>query len=947
MERDAFISYSHKEDVPLARALEDGLKEILRTPWLRRSRVKVFRDTSSLSANHDLDGSIKAALAECRYFIYLASPEAARSRWVREEITYWRQNHGMEQFLIALSDGSLGWDPAAGDFDWADETIALPPELRGAFTAEPLWVDLRKFRAGEERSMKPGAPFRDRVAALAAPLYGMPKDALDSTDLRVQRKAVRILRFFVAGLLVLSLLAAGAGLIAWQQRGEALSRARTSASQALAARALDTVAKDPRKAAQFALYAQAVEPTGESAQALAQAVAANASVTRHLQAGSDEVADYHGVGNANATNVAISRDGSVLAYYSDFDPDGKELEDGQRIHLYDIVAGKALPHIDEGSWPQNGGGMEFSSDGRTLAVERPYNRIDIWDVARQKLLRTITASEGEALAEAFKRLQAFAFSGDGRRLAATFFTPDEPEFGFRVAVWDVGTGRLLTEENVAPRSLTLGFDDENRLVALDHAVGRIRALDPDSTSWSAWRTLPGFPRQEVAQVTFSADGSKAYVGERDEVWDLVKGRRMGDAESRGLGVMSVPGAGNGNVYAAEDRKVGVYDSALRRRRVLGSFTWPVSSVAASGDGRWVVAGSEDGAVSLFSTTGFQAGVPLPNEPGVKPADLAPDDRTAFRADESGTDVWSVTGKGVRKSGRIPLRLVRKPSRQEVLIASLDGTRAVVAQAGELSLWDPRDGSRVGRPAVGDEEFMPVAFLPDNVHVVGTTRNAVQVLDTRSWKVLQSVPFDGEPFDTASVSADRTTVALVRDDKLTVWRWTDGDELRQVREVSIESVWTMLGQGVAVSADGERVALVNDDRIISVLDVASGRFVRSTSAAPEGTVPVFGADNSLLVQAGASDDAPVLQFWDAATTESRGSWTLVGEGTGQDVVTTRLLPGGDGAVISLTADGSLVRRTVDVAQWQQVLCDLQPQELPQEEYDRYLGGLDVAAPCPRD
>ena len=945
MERDAFISYSHQRDIPLARALEDGLKDILRTPWLRRSRVKVFRDTTSLGANHDLDGSIKAALAGCRYFVYVASPEAARSRWVREEIGYWRRNHDMERFLIALSDGSAVWDPAAGDFDWADDTVALPPELRGAFTAEPLWVDLRKFRDSDKRSMKPGSEFRDRVATLAAPLYGMAKDVLDSTDLRVQRKAVRILRFFVTGLLVLSVLAAGAGVVAWQQRGEALARARASASQALAARALDTVSKDPRKAAQFALYAQAVKPTGESAQALAQAVVANGSVTRHLQAGFEQVANYHGPGNVTPTNVAISRDGTMLAYYSGFDPDDDLTRAGQPIHLYDIAAGKELPRIEEGSWPTSGGAMEFSADGRYLAVEWPYNRIKVWDVVRRKPLRTITASEGGELSEASKGLYAFAFSGDGKRLAATYFSPGEQDV-FHLAVWDATTGRRLREETARPGSLTLGFDASNRLLALDYETGRMRALAPDSTTWGAWRAVPGFPRpdeSEVPRVTLSADGSKAYLGQRGELWDLAEGRRLGGTDGVDIGPVSMPGAPGGAVYVAEDRKVSVYDSSLGRRRVLGSFTWPVFSLSASGDGRWVAAGSEDGAVSLFSTTSFQAGVPLPNEPKLRPDDLAPDNRTAFRDSESGTDVWSVTGKGVRKTGSVPLHLDRP--REDALVASADGTRVLAAQAGVLTLWDPRDAGRLGEHRTGTDEFRPVAFLPDGIHAVGTTTDAVQVLDTRSWKVLRSVPFDREigPND-ISVSADRTTLALVQDQELTVWKWTTDNQFRQLREVSLDSVWTTFGHAAAVSARGERVALVNADRIISVLDVSTGKFVRSTSAANDGTTPAFSGDNAFLVQAGGSADAPTLQFWDAATTEPRGSWTLPSEGTAQDPTGTRLLTGDDGTVTAFGADGSLVRRTVDVAQWQKILCDLVPQELPQEEYDRYLAGLDVAAPC---
>ncbi|MGA6871306.1 toll/interleukin-1 receptor domain-containing protein [Streptomyces pratensis] len=945
MERDAFISYSHKRDAPLAEALQKGLQGILRTPWLHRAGAKVFRDTTSLSASHDLSGSIKAALAASRYFIYLASPEAAESRWVREEIEYWRHNHGMEHFLIALSDGSVVWDPAAGDFDW-DRTDALPSVLQGAFVTEPLWVDLRPFRDTDDRSMAPGSPFRDKVASLAAPVHGLMKDALDSADLRMQRRAVRILRNFVAALTAVSLLAIGAGSYAWQKRGEALARARTSASQALAARALDTVAKDPRKAAQFALYAQEVQPTGESAQALAQAVAANDSVTRHFQAGNEKVANFHGVAHVNATNVAVSRDGSMLAYYSDFDPDEASSK-AAHIHLYDIKAGKALPNLKGGTWPQDGGWMQFSTDGQTLAVEGPYNRIDIWDVARQKRLRTITASKGEELATAFKRLWAFAFSGDGQRIAAAFYSPDQPEYRFHVAIWNAKTGRQLSKEIATTDNLALGFDNSNRLLALDSQAGAIRNFPQDAPSWSDWRKIPGFPRQERAQVTLSADGSKAYIGEKHELWDLTKGRRLASTDEQDIGAVVMPGANGGTVYAAGSRGVGVYDAALRRQRVLGSFTWPVSSISASEDGQWVAAGSGDGAVSLFSTTSLQVGVPLQNKPHVKPADLAPDNRTAFRTSQSGTDVWSVTSEGVRELGRVPLQLVKQSLRQDTLIASSDGTHAVVAQEDVVSLWDLHDGSRAGRQMTSSGTFVPMAFLPDGNHVVGTTSKEVQVVNTQSWKILQSIPFDREALDMAiSTGADRMTLALVQNEELTVWKWTAEKEFHQVRKVSIKPVWTMYGHDVVVSAKGERAAVINFDGLISVLDVSTGKFVHGTSASSARTDLAFSSDTALLVQATGSGADRGLQFWDSATGESRGSWKLPKQESDRANTAARLLTSDDGTVTAFDMDGSLVRRTIDVAAWQKVLCNLVPDELPQEEYDRYLGGLEVDAPCSR-
>ncbi|MFJ3926120.1 hypothetical protein [Streptomyces sp. NPDC090022] len=950
MQRDAFISYSHKMDVPLAQAVHRGLHRIGRN-WRKLRALNVFRDTESLGASPDLAGSILKELKRSTHFIYIASPEAAASRWVREELAFWRdhpEGDASDRFLIALSDGEIHWDEAAGDFDWT-RTTAIPQEvLRGVFRTEPLWVDLRQFRTCDpaERTLD-GGEFRDRTTALAAAVHGCTKDELDSEDLRQHRKASRVKNVVLALLALTSLAATTAGFYAAAQRDEALARARTSASQALAARAMDTAGKDARKAAQFALYAYAVKPTSEATQALAQAVVANDGVSRHLQVGNEEVNNFRGLGHVNATQVAISRDGGMLAYYSDFDPDHDIDTDGH-IHLYDIRAGKALPHLKGKAWPQDGGGMAFSADGTILAVETPFNQVEIWDVPRQKVLRTITASDGENLAGAFKRLRSFAFSSDGQRLAAAFHSPTAAGSDYYVAVWETATGREISKSPAAADSLTLGFDTANRLHALDHQAGTVRTLAREATSWSAKRTIPGFPRQERIQVKLSDDGTKAYLGEgTNELWDLVEGRRLGKAVGQGSMAVTLPGGMDGTVFAADDKAVSVLDTSLRRGRVLGTFTWPVRSVSASGDGRWVAAGSQDGAVSLFSTTSYRGGTPLPIDEQFKSAALADDKRTAFRSGDTGTDVWTVTGKGVRSLGRVPLQLVRSGLRVDTVIASPDGSRAVVAQDGKVSLWDLRSGTGVNGPMSGGAAFAPMSFLPDGHHVVGTTGEAVQVVDSRTWEVRQSVPYGAAPPDAVGISADGSTLALVHEEQLAVWEWTAKNVLQQERTVSLKPVWTVYGHSVTVSADGRQVAVLNFDGLLSILDVTTGRIVHSTYASTGGPALAFSSDASLLVQSSGSGQEPALQFWDPATGESRGSWALPISGSGKDSAITHLFEGDDGSILALAMDGALVRRTVDVTAWRTLLCQLAPGELPRSEYVRYLSGLNVSPPCRRD
>ena len=46
---DAFISYSHAKDKPIAAALQSVIQR-LGKPWYRRRGLRVFRDDTSLSA---------------------------------------------------------------------------------------------------------------------------------------------------------------------------------------------------------------------------------------------------------------------------------------------------------------------------------------------------------------------------------------------------------------------------------------------------------------------------------------------------------------------------------------------------------------------------------------------------------------------------------------------------------------------------------------------------------------------------------------------------------------------------------------------------------------------------------------------------------------------------------------------------------------------------------
>ncbi|MFE9804519.1 TIR domain-containing protein [Streptomyces goshikiensis] len=945
MERDAFISYSHRFDKELAQALQRGLHTLAR-PWTRRQVIHVFRDTTSLAANSDLDGAIRLELERSRHFIYLASPTAAESPWVREEIRFWIENRPMDRFFIAVSDGSVAWDKETGDFDWS-RTTALPQILSGTFRKEPLWVDFTEIRRGRQFSLR-RAEFRDAVATLAAPLHGRTKDSLDSEDLRQRRTALRMLRGAVAALSLLLVVALIAGVIAWQQRDEAVARSRTSASQALAARAIEMAASDPGKAAQFALYADQVERTGESARALAGAVSSNDGVARHLQGGSDQVALNRGAGTVPITKLKISPDGSTLAYYSN---------PGDEMYVYDIRTGQRSATLPTNG-PQSGGALGLSANGRILVVETAFNVVQIWDVPRSKLVRTITAGDGKPLSNAFKRLQSSALSGDGRWFAATYYTSDQEEQ--HLAVWDTSSGNRTVEAGTGSDALSLAFGTDNRLVALSRDTGTLRTLAPDTGAWSGPRSLPGFPTGPAARgVALSEDGTRAYTvtsekGGKDTLWDLVRGQRvaeLGEAEltptlSTGVQAITLTDRGSAMTVAGDGVEVAVYDSALGHRRTLGSFGWPVISIAASADGKWVVAASEDGAITLFAATSYKAGTALPNEQRLKAGELTRDGQMGFRSAEGTTELWTVDGgsSGVRRLGRIP-RAVPEFG-QLVATASLDGTRVLLAAEDGLSLWDPRTEQQIGSSMSFDERYAalsekrPLAFMPDGIHAVAAWNKKLRLIDTRSWEVGQDLGEYNDDIDSMALTPDHGTLAATDGAQVTVWRWDGNNLLQQVSGKSTAAV----PHSLAISPTGQKAAVIDKDRRITILDVTTGRLTRNRSLIQNGELAVrFSQDSSVLVQSLSSATETGLQFWSATTGDPLGSWNL-GLGTPGEERSWRVLTGRDGAVLTLTKDGALVRRNIGLTPWHAALCALAPDPLPEDERNRYLKDLQVEAPC---
>ncbi|MDQ1480457.1 MAG: hypothetical protein QOI44_1318, partial [Actinomycetota bacterium] len=250
---DVFISYSHAGDSLLSDRLQTGLQRFAK-PWWRRRATSVFRDTTGLTANPGLWSSIVDAMEQSRFFLLLASPEAAASPWVSRELTQWLSKPRGQQLLVLLTDGELVWDENGHDFDW-EATTALPSVLAGAFSEEPRHVDIRWARTEEQLDLSDGR-FRNDIADLAAPIRGVAKDDLAGEDVRQHRRTLR--HAWAAGLallvmtiaaLVTSILAASAATTARNEQHRADAQAQLASQQSRIATDERNTATEQRKKA--------------------------------------------------------------------------------------------------------------------------------------------------------------------------------------------------------------------------------------------------------------------------------------------------------------------------------------------------------------------------------------------------------------------------------------------------------------------------------------------------------------------------------------------------------------------------------------------------------------------------------------------------------------------------------------------------------------------------
>jgi WD40 repeat protein len=918
---NAFLSYSRAVDGKLAPALQVALQRFAK-PWYRMRALRVFRDDASLSANPALWPSIEEALEASDFFILLASPEAAESRWVGREVEYWRDHKPHDHLLIALAAGEIVWDETRHDFVW--ERTALPRAIQGIFSDEPRYTDLRWARTDEHVSLS-DPRFRSDAADLAAPLHGRPKDEVLGEAVRQHRRTVRVAS---AAVVLLALLAVAAGLaavLAVKQRDEARAQRDLATSRYLVSQSLSDLDSDLPRALLLSLEALRFANTAEARGALFTA----------LQHPEPEVVSFLEGHRSRVSSLAFSSDGNWLASGSADDT----------VVVWDVESRRPLDRRLRAS--DSVEGVAFAPDGKTLAAGDARGEVVLWDVDRQERIRRMT---GDFPAIGRSSPLGLAFSRDGETIAS---------LGSReLFVWDLrgrrrsrdtlpGLEGLQTVALSPDRTIAAAVDAQSKTVLWD--VGRGRRLDAPVTKRDDY----------VTTLAFTSDGRTLALGSRRGIllWDVARGRPLRpplrDASTGPVttNVTSLAFSPNGKALA-ESTGAGITlwtagDPPLSEKLETDS---DVVEMVFNPDGQALASADEKGTITLWDlgerhsatltplTFVARLRTPLTQEDetpsgGAHAFALSPDGKTLAVGGGEGTVVlWDVDRR--RPLDR-PLR--GHSSSVEALAFSPDGeTLASGADNDAIIVWDVERRRPLGPPLTGDDLFLrSLAFSPDGKTLASSSwGNTIVLWDVERRRRLEP-PLRGHDAFVNSVafSPDGKTLASGSDDdSIILWDIERGQPLDAPLRRHAESVEGSI-LSVAFGPDGRMLASGTDDGQVVFWDVQRRRLLGAPVTGPGGddleTIG-FSPDGKTLAS---GSGGGTITLWDTATRRPLGPplTTLGGWGG--------LAFSRDGKTLFTGSHDDFISAwDVGLAAWKREACALANRNLTKGEWNQFIGSV---------
>lgn len=958
-----FISYSRK-DAEAAKRLTASLESCKIDAWI---------DWIDIPPCADWWDQIQKGIEEADCFIFLLSPDSARSEVCGREITHAVQN-GKRLIPVTVRDvNPIDAPPVLAKLNWIfcreekDVFDAAFEKLSQAIHTDLEWTQLHRrlqVRAlewekknKEDSFLVRGKDLQDAEQQLSV---NSSKDPIP-TDLQREyvlnsrqlsdRQRHRNTMLAIAAVIVFAILAlfgfnraveatkqadiaqtaravaVTAQVVAVTNEAKAKEQAQISFGREIAA--YSVAARDPNFNLSLLLGIEAfgIDDNIQTRSELLNNILKNPDLHQFLIGHTDDV-----------SGVAFSPDGKIAASGSD----------DNTVILWDVETGHMVgsPLTKHHGWVNS---VAFSPNGKVLASgscgENVQNwndcytgEIILWDVDSGKPI-------GEPIVDNSGAVLSLAFSPDGKILASgSYFgimlrdAETHQPLGERL----MGHPDLVTSVVFSPDGGTLASGSfDNRIILWDVAKHEARAELPGHTGVTGYNPY-------VTSLAFDPNGQFLASGGADRtvmLWDMQSLEPIGApllGHTGNVNSVAISAGGSTLASASSDKTIilwDVSDSGATQRKTLLGHGDAVTSVAFSPMDGTLISGGRDATVILWKASETS---PVPNHvlPGSTSAVFSPDGKIIASADcetfadknnctQGKIDLWDVDN-----SQLLDRSLIGHNGGVVSVAFSADG-KMLASGSDDMTviLWDVTAQKSIGAPLTGHTARVKrVIFSPDGKTLISLSDKEMIVWDVETRQSLGTLWKDhGWDIYSMALSPDGNTLAS-GDNNSSIILW-DVKKLEASGEPLIKHTGAIYA--LAFSPDGKSLVSTSDDGTIIVWDANT----RQTVGSPLETYApniAFNPDGRFLA---VEDNEGKITLWNIATRQQL-SLPFTGYYFADDSLV--FSPDGDSL---LSANGaSVILWSLDPKSLIEQTCQRVGRNFTQAEWGQYFPGTAYHSTC---
>lgn len=887
-----FLSYRHADNKEQGRQWATWLHQVLegyeipadlvgtknsKGDLIPASLYPVFRDEEELPADADLTRNIRQALENSALLVVICSPRAVQSRFVAEEIRYFKELGKADRILALMIDGepNAAEDSAKQAAGFTAEMECLPEPLRYGVAGddgkidwnrrtEPIAADARPDGRPEqgwttgaayrEALRENGKPTEKQVAqrvreyeerleltklkvvagALVVPL-GVLTERDKAMQLRRARQRSRTLRRWLAAVALLAVLAIAGGLVASRERNRAEAEAAKNKAALVRTEYLNGVdrVRSGRYAEALAYFADTLrlDPAHRNAASSIFALLTQKTFT-----------------NREMLPLTLDRKPIFAAHYS---PDGKTLavaagdyrhfkiyykngHDDSAVFLINPLDGSILQRLPH---PDAVLDVSFSPDGKLLATACGDGFVRLFDPQSGREIDYSAQPDRQAYHTGGKTpIRHASFSPDGNSILITAETAND----HTANLWKfrVGQSLILDQDQLTTGLCTFSPDGSKVLTGCGSTADRrgFAQLWDSHTGKPLGNRLPH--RSWVECTAFSPDGRFFATAASDfapphgeiYVWETATQRLLAGPllhTDRVLEMVFSPDS-QSLLSVSGDHTAALWN--VRTGKQIGApmeHRQAVLDGAFSPDGKLIATASNDQTARFWSAeTALPVSQPLAHKNSVRVVNFSPDGRhMATGCDDGSLHFWPVPDQLLHG-----LKLTDAAEITSVAF-SADGTKVSTGSLNGIArIWNAQDGQALGEfgPHIGRVDA--VAFSPDGTQLA--TASGI-IRETRSearlWAVATEKPLV-EP--------------LLHD--------LPGDT-QHSNDVPIRFEGTL--RSVAFSPDGKLMVSASQDRTARVWDTATGHLVYKLENEQTVYWAGFTPDGQWILSASGNADIP--------------------------------------------------------------------------------------------